>query len=1103
MTAKFWTFLGSQRRFDGKGSLVQKLRLIGFQSLLGLLLSMPLQADPVTDTSLSFSEVFHDYPLPMLIIEPLSGEIVHANQAASEFYGYPIEVLEQHTIDYLNLLSEEQLKQERLAALSEKRNYFIFRHQLASGTPRLVAVYSKSYWLEKRSLLVSTILPLDQFKQLPIGQAINRLNAALAEQVDRQSSQIIQQKNQLLVGLGLAFALMSLVALVMFWQWRRQKQMQSKLSSLNHDFEVFLENTGDFIYFKDAQRRIQFCSLSMAKLVGEKRWQALIGKTDYEIFPTEMADNYYHEEDRIYQTGEPLLNKINPYYLSNGETGWVQTHKWPVWDATGKKVIGLFGMSRDVTEMHHLQQSLETTKQQAEEANLAKTVFVQNVSHEVRTPMTTILGMSETSSGHQQDAMEYQIKLHHIHRSALMMMTLLDDLSDIAKIETGHFEIEASPFYLSQLLLSIQDLYAVQAEDNGITLQCERLGTLNEATDCFNADAKRIGQVLFNLLENAIDSTQQGQVKVLVWLRQDKNDQAWLKFEVEDTGTGIHQDQQRELYELFSQPQLHPLQQKHLGLSMSQLLVQKLGGEGLQFQSEVDNGSLFWFEVPVTLCSQADEASLIYRPIADVKMSHQASVLLVEDNHLNQKIAEAFLKKMGIDVTLAENGQEAVILCQQQAFDLVLMDIHMPIMDGYEATQVIRGFAPNLPIIALTAAVMATDKAKAKQVGMNDHLCKPIVWEKFQQTVQRWLTDAAFNPSAKVGAKTPLEGVRDGHDKKTVAVEPSKNLPDPISPTHQALELPTKAVYDLLIVDDVKENLRILANGLSDQYQIHVADRGYKALELAKATPQPDLILLDVMMPDVDGFEVCRLLRNDPKTQSIPVIFVTALDDPTDESKGLDLGAVDFISKPFNLPVIRSRVRSHLNLKVKTDMLEQMSHLDGLTHIANRRLLDERLLEEAKRHARNGQILGLVMIDIDFFKAYNDHYGHGKGDECLIAVAQALKAVVHRPSDLLARYGGEEFAVVLPDTNEEGVLQLADRMRRAVSDLKVAHAYSSVADHVTISVGVIASRVEDSQTVQALLKHADLALYRAKKAGRNRVKLSRWQPGDGFDEPSS
>lgn len=742
----------------------------------------------------------------------------------------------------------------------------------------------------------------------------------------------------------------------------------------------------------------------------------------------------------------------------------------------------LFGLWRKQKTLQH---SLAAAKQQADHdkhVNRAKTAFVQNMSHDLRTPMTTILGMSEIIHEQQQDGLDDKLKLHHIHRSAQMLMTLIDDLSDITKIEQGEFVTEVKPFYLSQLVLNLQKVYSESADEKDIALQCQRLGTLNEGPDCFLADAKRISQVLFNLLGNAIKATEHGTIEFSVGLRQDKNDQAWLKFTVKDTGSGLSSAQQTELYQLFLQSQSQLLQQSNFGLNLSQILVQKLGGEGLQFQSELNEGSQFEFEVPVAVGSQADEVSLINQSITDITpLADPKSILLVEDNLLNQKIAIAFLKKMGLEATVAENGQQAVDLCQQHPFDLVLMDIHMPIMDGYEATQTIRQFAPNLPIIALTAAVMASDKAKAKQVGMNDHLSKPIVWEKFQQTLLKWLLHSN-QPSAEtdVTAQTveveqcPLDDTKDGYGQRQA--------------------FPTKDIYDLLIVDDVKENLRILANGLSDQYQIHIADRGYKALELAKTSPQPDLILLDVMMPDLDGFEVCRLLKNDPKTHGIPVIFVTALVNPNDEAKGLDLGAVDFISKPFNLSVIRSRVRSHLSLKIKTDLLEQMSHIDGLTHIANRRLFDERLLEEAKRHARNNQTLGLVMIDIDYFKPYNDHYGHGKGDECLMAVAQALKAVVKRPSDLLARYGGEEFVVILPDTDAEGVMQLAEKMRLAVSDLRVTHDYSKVADHVTISLGAMASQVESVGNRHELLKQADLALYRAKEAGRNQVKLSQWKP---------
>jgi len=193
------------------------------------------------------------------------------------------------------------------------------------------------------------------------------------------------------------------------------------------------------------------------------------------------------------------------------------------------------------------------------------------------------------------------------------------------------------------------------------------------------------------------------------------------------------------------------------------------------------------------------------------------------------------------------------------------------------------------------------------------------------------------------------------------------------------------------------------------------------------------------------------------------------------------------------MPIVNSRVRNHIALKLKADLLEEMSHLDALTNVANRRQFDETLEKEAMRLARNGQPLGLIMIDIDFFKAFNDHYGHGKGDLCLQAVASALQSVVKRPGDLLARYGGEEFVVLLPETHQEGTRSIAQAVRQAVENLNFLHEYSKVSQHVTISVGALSGTVTDGQQALALLKKADEALYQAKLNGRNQVWMEAFE----------
>jgi len=294
----------------------------------------------------------------------------------------------------------------------------------------------------------------------------------------------------------------------------------------------------------------------------------------------------------------------------------------------------------------------------------------------------------------------------------------------------------------------------------------------------------------------------------------------------------------------------------------------------------------------------------------------------------------------------------------------------------------------------------------------------------------------------------------------------------------------------ILIVDDERYNIKVLTDLLREDHKIMAAKSGEQALKAAQRSHPPDLILLDIMMPGMDGYEVCRRLKADSRTMHIPVIFVTALDAAEDESKGLEMGAVDYITKPFNPVIVKARVRIHIQLKRKTDLLDRIASIDGLTEIPNRRGFDATLEKEIRRAARDGSLLSLIMMDIDLFKAYNDLYGHAAGDACLRRVAKAVAADLKRGSDFAARYGGEEFAIILPGTGMAGAMRIAEAVRRAVAALNIPHAASDVAAHVSLSLGVATASVDQKTSPVDLITAADAALYQAKKSGRNRVTAS-------------
>ena len=290
----------------------------------------------------------------------------------------------------------------------------------------------------------------------------------------------------------------------------------------------------------------------------------------------------------------------------------------------------------------------------------------------------------------------------------------------------------------------------------------------------------------------------------------------------------------------------------------------------------------------------------------------------------------------------------------------------------------------------------------------------------------------------------------------------------------------------LLVVDDQPTNIQVLYRVFADDCQVFMATSGEQALHTAREEA-PDVILLDVMMPDMDGYEVCRQLKQDSATRDIPVLFVTAHHEAQEEARGLACGAVDFITKPIHPAVVRARVHTHLTLQRQTEVLKRLVFIDALTHAFNRRYFDERLAEEWGRAQRTGRPLGLILIDVDYFKQFNDVNGHQRGDDALRQVAQALQETTLRPGDVVCRYGGEEFACLLPDTDLDGALQVAQRMKLAVRELAIGHPASAVDQVLTISAGVAVRTPTSRGDAAALLALADAQLYRAKAEGRARV----------------
>ncbi len=294
----------------------------------------------------------------------------------------------------------------------------------------------------------------------------------------------------------------------------------------------------------------------------------------------------------------------------------------------------------------------------------------------------------------------------------------------------------------------------------------------------------------------------------------------------------------------------------------------------------------------------------------------------------------------------------------------------------------------------------------------------------------------------------------------------------------------------LLIVDDEKINLDHLVSHLRSNYQIIAAKDGAQAFLRLEKSPLPDLILLDIAMPGIDGYEVCRRLKENLRTKDIPVIFITASSDVGSEEKGFKCGAVDYITKPFHPSIVKARVKTQINFKRRGDLLEKIANYDSLTEISNRRKFDDYLKSTWEKSHTLNQSFSFIIMDIDFFKLYNDHYGHGEGDECLKKVAKVIERSMPGNQDLAARYGGEEFVCVLPDTDKTRALSISNQILNNIRNLNIPHKKSRVADHVTLSIGVTTVTFPTSiNSTSNIAKVADDALYKAKNGGRNKIEF--------------